>query len=346
MPARVVGARRLQAGGVSERARQRREARAAGAPTGVDGDMGRERRSSTAGAAPTGVDRRIGGLATSQDGIVERRQLIALGLSTAAIDHRVRTGRLIVLYRGVYAVGHAAHSERATLRAALIAAGPTAAHSHRTAAARWKLTPSMPSFVEVTVTRKGPRSRRGLRIHETQRPPEIRVLDSLPVTAPLRTLVDLAATQPQHQLEKLCAEALVLKLVTHEQLDAARILDPDLVAPTRSRFERTFRAALRKAGLPMPVTGYPISHYTADFAWPAERVVVETDGWQFHGNRIAFEDDRARDAFLVARGWIVVRVTWRRLTTTPMLVMVQLAQTLAHRASMPVGERGDGGYRR
>jgi very-short-patch-repair endonuclease len=86
------------------------------------------------------------------------------------------------------------------------------------------------------------------------------------------------------------------------------------------------------------VTGYPISHYTADFAWPAERVVVETDGWQFRGNRIAFEDDRERDAFLIARGWIVVRVTWRRLHKAPMLVMVQLAQTLALRASTPVTE--------
>jgi very-short-patch-repair endonuclease len=159
-------------------------------------------------------------------------------------------------------------------------------------------------------------------------------------------LVDLAATQPQQQLERLCAEALVLHHVTQQQLDDARILDPDLAAPTRSEFERTFRAELRKAGLPQPVVGHPIPPYIADFAWPRERVIVETDGWRFHGHRLAFEDDRARDAFLAARGWIVVRVTWRRLKKTPMLVMVQLAQTLAHRASTPVSERSHAAARR
>ncbi len=331
MPARRAGPARVESGGVPERARQRRYASASSAPPGVDGDIRRQRRAPVRFAAATGVDRSIGGLATRQDGIVERRQLIALGLSAAAIDHRVRTGRLIVLYRGVYTIGHEALTERGKLRAALIAGGPTAVLSHRTAAALWKLTPSMPQFVDVTVTRKGPRSRGLLRIHETRRPPDVRTVHSLPVTAPLRTLVDLAATRSHHQLERLCAEALVLKLVTHEQLEAARILPPATAAPTRSQFERAFLAALRSAGLPRPLVNHSVAPYTADFAWPEQRVVVETDGWRFHGHRLAFEDDRARDADLAARGWIVVRITWRQLQSSPTLVLVQLAQTLARR---------------
>jgi very-short-patch-repair endonuclease len=345
-PARLAGLSRVHSGGVFKRARQRGESRPTALSTGVDGDMRRQRRSAAVVAAPAGVDRRIALLATHQDGIVERRQLIAIGLSAAAIDHRVRSGRLIVLYRGVYAVGHAAQSERGTLRAALMAAGPTAAHSHLTAAARWKLIPSMPQFVEVTVTRKGPRSRRGLRIHETQRPPEIRILDSLPLTAPLRTLTDLARTQSRKQLERMCAEALVMKLVTQDKLDAAGILDPYLAAPTRSEFERRFYAQLRNARLPRPIAGYPIPPYTADFAWPKERVVVETDGWDFHGHRAAFEDDRERDAHLAANGWVVVRVTWRQLCDTPMLVMVRLAQTLVHRTATREAGANRPGFRR
>jgi very-short-patch-repair endonuclease len=186
----------------------------------------------------------------------------------------------------------------------------------------------MPSFVEVTVTHRGPRTRSGLIVHSTRQPPEVRTVETLPVTAPLRTLADLATSR---DIERMCAEALVLKLVTQEELDAAGILDPERIAPTRSRFERLFRATLRKAGLPRPTAGYEIGPYIADFAWPKERVVVETDGWDFHRHRAAFEDDRARDAFLAANGWIVVRVTWRRLKQRPMLVMTQLAQTLAHR---------------
>jgi very-short-patch-repair endonuclease len=322
-----------------KRAGQRREQHTAGAATRVDGDYRRQRGSSTAAEGATGVDRKLALLATKHHGVLARRQLTALGMTTAAIDHRVHTGRLIVVHRGIYAVGHAALTERGRLRAALLAAGPSAILSHRTAVALWRLTSSMPPFVEVTVTKKGPRSRPGLIVHETRRARDVRTLDSLPVTAPLTTLVDLAASQPRHQLERLCAEALVLKLVTEQELDEAGIVDPDLVAPTRSKFERTFRGALRKSGLAQPVTGHPIGRYTADFAWPAERVIVEADGWAFHGNRFAFEDDRARDAHLASRGWIVIRVTWRRLRHKPMLVMVQLAQTLAQRASTPVTPR-------
>jgi very-short-patch-repair endonuclease len=329
VPSRVAGTPRAHSGAVPKRAR----AQAIRAAYGVDGDNGRQRCTPAAEDGSCGIDRAIARLATRQDGVVERRQLIALALSAAAIDHRVRSGKLIVLYRGVYAVGHGALTDRGRMRAALIAGGPTAVLSHRTAAAVWKLAPSVPPFVEVTVTRRGPRSRRGLVVHATRNPPDVRTIHSLSVTAPLRTLADLSATQPESTLERLCAEALVLKLVTHEQLDAARILDPDLVAPTRSRFERAFFAALRKARLPQPVVGHPIPPYTADFAWLEERVVIETDGWRFHGHRAAFEDDRSRDDFLAARGWIVVRITWRRLKREPMLVMVQLAQTLAHRAS-------------
>jgi very-short-patch-repair endonuclease len=305
--------------------------------------MQRQRRTSGSEEAPCSVDRELARLATDQDGIVERRQLADLGLGPGAIDYRVRAGRLVLLYRGVYAVGHEALTARGRMRAALIAAGPTAALSHRTAVAVLKLLPSMPPFVEVTVTRRGPRSRPGLVVHFTREPPDVRTVDGLPVTAPLRTLADLKASP---DIERMCAEAIVLKLVTQEELDAAGIIAPDLIAPTRSHFERLFRATLRKAGLPSPITGYEIGPYTADFAWPAERVIVETDGYGFHGHRRAFEDDRARDAFLAARGWIVVRVTWRRLRNEPLLVMTQLAQTLAHRASTLHGPAQTGSVQR
>jgi len=264
---------------VIDRTRQRREPSPPGPAIGIAGDIGRQRWANAPGGPAAGVDRAIARLATRQQGVVTRRQLIGLGLSAAAIDHRVRTSRLLVVHRGVYAVGHQALTDLGRMRAALMAAGPSAVRSHTTAAVVWNLLASLPPFVEVTVTRKGPRSRQGLVVHETRRQPEVRTIDSLPVTAPLRTLLDLSATQPPRRLERLCAEALVLKLVTQEQLDAARVIDPALAAPTRSKFERTFLASLRRAGLPRPLVGHRIAPYTADFAWPAERVVVETDGW-------------------------------------------------------------------
>ena len=275
-------------------------------------------------------------LATEQDGVAHRTQLLALGLTRAAIDHWVRSGRLILIHRGVYAVGHAALTRRGRLRAALMAAGSNAVLSHLTAAATWGLTSSMPPFVEVTVTRKGPRSRPGLVIHETRRPPDVALVDALPVTAPLRTLADLKAAP---DLERMCAEAIVLKRVTQAELDESGIIAPGRTAPTRSALERRFLALVREAGLPRPAVNQPLGPYLVDFVWREERVAVETDGWAAHGHREAFERDHARDADLAAQGWIVLRFTWRQVCDEAMRVVARLAQTLAARRSTPGVQR-------
>ena len=57
--------------------------------------------------------------------------------------------------------------------------------------------------------------------------------------------------------------------------------------------------------------------YEVDFHWPEARLVVELDGYEYHGTRQAFEDDRARDAALTAAGWRVIRVTDRGSTGQP-----------------------------
>jgi very-short-patch-repair endonuclease len=45
--------------------------------------------------------------------------------------------------------------------------------------------------------------------------------------------------------------------------------------------------------------------------------VVETDGFAFHGDRDAFEADRARDALLQALGFRVLRFTYRQVVEKP-----------------------------
>jgi very-short-patch-repair endonuclease len=277
------------------------------------------------------IDRVLARLAGRQDGVVARAQLVALGIGPEAIKHRIRAGRLIVLHRGVYAVGHTALTDRARARAGLLAAGPGAVLSHRTAAALWQLVPSMPRCIDVTVTTRARRPRPDLRIHQTRRPPAIRSRSGLRVTAPLRTLADLAASP---DCDRLCSEALVLKLVTEPELEAAGLLTAD-VAPTRSEFERRFRALVRQAGLPQPLVSHRIGRYTADFVWPHALVIVETDGWRTHRHRAAFEHDRGRDAELAALGYIVVRFTWRQVRDQPMRVAAQLAQVLSRRSPPP-----------
>jgi very-short-patch-repair endonuclease len=60
-------------------------------------------------------------------------------------------------------------------------------------------------------------------------------------------------------------------------------------------------------------------------------VVVETDGWETHRTRHAFESDRARDAALTAAGYIVVRFTWRQLRDDPQTVAERIRAILALR---------------
>ena len=274
-------------------------------------------------------------LATAQDGVVAREQLLARGVSEHAIDHRVRTGRFVPLFRGVYALGHAALPDTGRIRAALLAAGPGAVASHRTAAALQRLIPSMPPFVEVTVAGSARRPRPMLVIHRTRHAPAAVTVAGLPVTAPLRTLADLAPAERG----RACAEALVRNLVTEGELESARLLPPLAAAPTRSELEQRFLRLVWRSRLPRPRVNGTIGPYEVDFAWPAPRVLVEVDGFRAHGHRFAFERDRARDAELVALGYVVLRFTWRQIVHEPLVVAARVAQALALRADGNVARR-------
>jgi very-short-patch-repair endonuclease len=264
-------------------------------------------------------------LAGRQDGVVSRRQLLGAAIDGKWIDRRIAVGRLIVIYRGVYAVGHAALSDRGRIRAGLLAAGSDALASHTTAAYLDELIPSMPAVVEVTVTARARRSRPGLVIHETSRAPERRWRDGIPLTAPLRTLADLKATRPAAEVERAAIEALVRRRVTKAQLEAAGLGGVEM---TRSKLERDLLRIVSEAGLPAPLVNHRVGRYEVDFAWPDHRVIVETDGYAAHGHRRAFEDDRSRDAALQAAGWRVLRFTHRQLGRHPLNAAARLAQVL------------------
>src|SRR4051812_9951706 len=76
-------------------------------------------------------------LSASQHGVVTRRQLLAAGLSSQAVRHRLATGRLHPLRRGVYAVGRPQVAREGAWLAATLGCGPRAALSHSSAAALW-----------------------------------------------------------------------------------------------------------------------------------------------------------------------------------------------------------------
>jgi very-short-patch-repair endonuclease len=259
-------------------------------------------------------------LAVRQHGVVSRRQLVAIGFDRGAIERRLANRRLHQLYRGVYDVGHAIVDWRGRYLAAVLACGDEAVLSHRSAAALWGIRPTGAPRIDVTVSRtSGVRSTSAIVVHRPQLAAPVVVRDGVPVTTPGRTLLDLATALPKRQLEKAAemAEALRLDVVVDDTHPGARRLRAamathDLGHTTRSGLEDDFLALCDRFEIARPRVNATVEGVEVDFCWPDERLIVETDG-RHHLTRAAFERDRARDAWLLVRGWRVMRFTTRQV---------------------------------
>jgi hypothetical protein len=141
-------------------------------------------------------DQAIAAIADRQGGVIARAQLAALGLGPSAIDHRVRSGRLHLVHRGVYSVGHRVVGAQGRRWAGVLACGVASVFSHASAAAAWNLRASVSGLMHVTVGPGGRARRPGIRVHRRPTLPddEVTTLAGLAITTPARTLLDLAAS--------------------------------------------------------------------------------------------------------------------------------------------------------
>jgi very-short-patch-repair endonuclease len=293
--------------------------------------MGEERR--RRGAALRDVDEMpvgdlaIGRVAARQHGVVTTRQLAAAGLGRHAIAYRVANGRLIQRHRGVYQVGPVAGAYAKEMAAVLATGGVL---SRQSAAAVWGFGPDHDGDVHVTVTGHAARPRHGVRVHRSASL-NAAVHLQLPLTTPATTLHDLAPLISQRDLDRAVEEAVIRGLTRPEELTTrpglrrAAIVEP---AITRSEAERRLLMLIRAAKLPTPRTNTVVAGWEVDALWPARRLVVEVDGYAYHGNRAAFERDRRRDAALTTAGYRVVRITWRQIVDEPHALVALLARLL------------------
>jgi very-short-patch-repair endonuclease len=201
--------------------------------------------------------------------------------------------------------------------AAVLACGEGSALSHQSAAAIWGFA-ARDRVVHVTVEGQARRSRNGVRVHRT-RSLNAAVHNGLPLTTPARTLRDLGRTAPAAELDRARERAAMLGLV---------VPDEGPVELTRSEAERRLRHLIRAAGLPAPRMNARVAGYEVDAYWPAQRLIVEVDGFAFHHTREAFERDRRKDAALQAAGYRIVRITYRRLRDEPLSVSAQMGALL------------------
>ncbi len=255
---------------------------------------------------------------------------------------------------GVYRLTSVPISARQAAMAALLWAGDDAVVSHVTAGALWALDGLQAERVDLWVpSRRAPRSPL-VEVHRgTVDAIDRRRVESIWVTSPARTLIDLAAVLEAEVLETALESALRRGLTTPGSIERRlmslggrgrrgtgqlRALIDDRGKGAALEFELEVRIwrLLRSAGL-RPVRQYSVRYdgrtYRLDFAWPALRVAVEADGFDAHGGRGAFERDHARLAVLCAHGWRVVPVTWEQVTKRRAWVLDTIVRALTSAAA-------------
>ncbi|MEA2844655.1 MAG: hypothetical protein QOJ69_2326 [Actinomycetota bacterium] len=297
-------------------------------------------------------------IAETQHALVTYRQIRASGHSDDAVWRWRRAGLLDRVAEGVYRIPGSPRTWEQRLCALVLASGPVAAASHRSAAALL----GIPGFerrglVEVVT----PRPRRHLEppalVHRWRLLPEghITVVEGIGCTRVPRTLVDLAGVLHPSRTERAVDNCLAMRIVTvaglREVFDelAQRgrkgiatmrsILEQraDNFVPVESELEARFLDLIRGAGLPDPVRQLDVGDTTwigrVDFAYPAASLLVELDSSRHHSSRLDVEADRARDAKLAHAGWRMVRFHWDDVADRPEHVISRLGDLLDEAAA-------------
>ena len=274
-----------------------------------------------------------------------------------SVDRWVRDGRLLRPHPGVVALPTSFDEWHTRALAAVLATGGTL--SHTSALTVWRLTPGTdPVHVAITPGRRAPR-RPGLVVHRVQ---DVRAdrIGPCPVTDLPRALADtwgLAhGSSGRPRLVEVARGAVVAALrdgrVRAGQLRTEQVRRPAL--PGRAALGRLVELVeggcqseleiwgvqhvLRGPGMPRLVQQHPVRLPFAtvhlDAAVPELQVAIELDGAAFHGSAAQRERDTRRDVALAALGWVVLRFSYRRLTTEPAACRSEVLRVCAARRAL------------
>jgi predicted transcriptional regulator of viral defense system len=142
-------------------------------------------------------------------------QLLALGYTADAARHRIATGRLHRVYRGVYAVGRRDLSPEGKWMAAVLACARDGVLSHESAAALWRIRTEYRGEIHDSVPVGTSHELPGIVAHRrtTIGGRDVTRRHNIPVTTPILTLIDLATRIPTGPLEAAIIEADKVDLV-------------------------------------------------------------------------------------------------------------------------------------
>ena len=229
--------------------------------------------------------------------------------------------------------------------AAVLACGPDAALSHRSAAALWGFGKEHAGYIDVSVRRPSEARLRGVRCHRRPAlpPRAIATRLNIPLTQPVQTFLDLATVTGPKGLERAINEADKRDVIDPEALRKAlddhagepgvrplrRILDKHTFRLSDDGLELLFRPLAAAAGLPTPLTKVIVNEFEVDFFWPDLGLVVETDGWRYHRTPATQTRDALRFQAHTAAGLTPIRFSHWQVRYEPNHVLSILRRTAA-----------------
>ncbi len=162
--------------------------------------------------------------AYQQSGFFTAEQASGHGVSPQLLNHHVKQGRFERIRRGLYRVRGFPTSQHDEMREKWMAVGmDKAVLSHESALALLELSDNIPDRVHVLVSRRhrGLRRPAGIVLHTRPDDEQVTTVwrDGMPLTAPARTLVDVAAEIQPDQAAMAAEQALRLGLLTRRQLE-------------------------------------------------------------------------------------------------------------------------------
>lgn len=268
-------------------------------------------------------------LSDTQNRLLTSGQIRGAGITWRQQTSWAAAGLLTSVRPGVFKFGPEPATEWQFAAATVLAAGPGAVLSHRSAARTHRLPLVLPaSAIEITVPRGRNPTLIGATVHRSQLllPADITRIHEVPVTSAARTLVEIAPLIPPGALGKLLDEgrldnqwtwpelvAMVARFRRRAAVDSLRVLLADRMGTGADVGLEARIVAVLEGFRPfeihyrLDVNG---SLYELDIAWPAYRVAAECDGWAVRSkSRSKFDLDRRKGNALVAAGWTVVRLT-------------------------------------
>jgi very-short-patch-repair endonuclease len=230
--------------------------------------------------------------------------------------------------------------------AAVLSCGRRAVLSHESAAALWGIIRLSGNRPHVSVPDTVRPRRPFIVVHRRSNfgALELTRHESIPVTAPIWTLIDVATRLDPEQLEAAVNEADKRDLIDPDPLRSAlddvvprpgsrvlrELLDRSTFSRTDSELERRFLRISQRAHLPKPRTRHYVNGFKVDFFWPDLELIVETDGLRYHRTPAQQAKDRLRDQAHTAAGLTTLRFTHSQVTFEPDHVQSTL-EAVAHR---------------